>query len=46
VGSRFEFTTRGLMLSPAAATTLLVREEGTNTHRGITVWPSGQLVPA
>jgi prepilin-type N-terminal cleavage/methylation domain-containing protein len=46
IGSRFEFTTRGLMVTPAVATTLLLRETDSNTQRAVVVWPSGQLVGA
>ena len=46
VGSQFEFTTRGLMLLPGAATTIQVQSVDTYHHRGVTIWPSGQVAPA
>ncbi len=43
VGRSFEFNTRGLMLNPGAATTLVLSSDG-HTRR-VTVWPSGQVAP-
>jgi prepilin-type N-terminal cleavage/methylation domain-containing protein len=46
VGGQFEFTTRGLMLTPGAATTIVVQDVDSGYHRGVTIWPSGQVAPA
>lgn len=46
VGKQFEFTTRGLMMTPGAATTLVVQDTETFSGRGVTVYPSGQVAPA
>jgi len=46
VGNEFEFTTRGLMVTPDAAITILVTHSESNTTKGITVWPSGQVSPS
>lgn len=43
VGKQFEFTTRGLMVTPAAATTLVVQDTETFAGRSVTVYPSGQV---
>jgi prepilin-type N-terminal cleavage/methylation domain-containing protein len=45
VGNVFEFSTRGLMLNPGAATTLALTDAHTGYLRNVTVWPSGQVVP-
>lgn len=45
VGAAFEFNTRGLLVTPDAATTLeLIHPDG-GAPRRVTVWPSGQVVP-
>ena len=46
VGGQFEYTTRGLMLAPGAATTIVVEDEDSLLQRSVTVWPSGQVAPA
>lgn len=46
INSEFEFTTRGLMVIPEAAITVLLNDSATNIHRGVTVWPSGQVSPS
>jgi hypothetical protein len=46
VGKQFEFTTRGLMLSPDAATTLVIEDVESYKSRGVAVFPSGQVAPA
>jgi prepilin-type N-terminal cleavage/methylation domain-containing protein len=46
VGKQFEFTTRGLMVTPDAATTLFMEDPDTAISRGVTVWPSGQVSAA
>jgi len=46
VGGQFEYTTRGLMLAPGAATTIVVEDEDSAHQRAVTVWPSGQVAPA
>lgn len=46
VGSQFEFTTRGLMVTPDAAITILLADSTSGTNRGVTVWPSGQVSPS
>ena len=43
VGSEFEFTTRGLMVTPDAAITILMTHSESGITKGITVWPSGQV---
>jgi len=45
VGNVFEFDTRGLMLNPGAATTLTLTDAHSGYAKGVTVWPSGQVVP-
>ncbi len=45
IGKQFEFTTRGLMLTPGAATTLVIEDVATYTSRGVAVYPSGQVAP-
>jgi prepilin-type N-terminal cleavage/methylation domain-containing protein len=46
VGKQFEFTTRGLMLTPDAATTLVIEDIESYRSRGVAVYPSGQVAPA
>ena len=46
VGGEFEYTTRGLMLAPGAATTITIEDEDSAHQRGVAVWPSGQVAPA
>ncbi len=46
IGRQFEFTTRGLMLSPGAATTLVIEDVDTSKARSVVVYPSGQVTPA
>jgi hypothetical protein len=46
VGGAFEYTTRGLMLAPGAATTIIIEDEDNAHQRRVTVWPSGQVAPA
>jgi hypothetical protein len=41
----FEFTTRGLMINPGAATTITLRNPSTSYQRGVIVYPSGQVAP-
>ena len=45
VGRSFEFNTRGLMLNPGAATTLVLTDSPNSHAMSVTVWPSGQVVP-
>jgi len=45
VGGEFEYTTRGLMLAPGAATTITLEDEDSAHQRTVTVWPSGQVAP-
>jgi len=45
IGRQLEFTTRGLMLVPDAATTLTLYHSASSTTRTITIWPSGQVAP-
>jgi type IV fimbrial biogenesis protein FimT len=44
-GSTFEFNTRGMLVLPGAATTLVLRDSSTQLTRNVTVWPSGQVAP-
>jgi prepilin-type N-terminal cleavage/methylation domain-containing protein len=46
VGKTFEFTTRGLMVTPDAATTLTIEDIDTSKARGVVIYPSGQVAPA
>jgi hypothetical protein len=46
VGGQFEYTTRGLMLAPGAATTITLEDDENAHQRTVTVWPSGQVAPA
>ena len=46
VGGQFEYTTRGLMLAPGAATTITIEDDESAHQRAVTVWPSGQMAPA
>ena len=46
VGGQFEYTTRGLMLAPGAATTITLEDDENAHQRAVTVWPSGQVAPA
>jgi len=46
VGGQFEYTTRGLMLAPGAATTITIEDDENAHQRAVTVWPSGQVAPA
>jgi prepilin-type N-terminal cleavage/methylation domain-containing protein len=46
IGSEFEFTTRGLMVTPDAAITILMTHSESGITKGITVWPSGQVSPS
>ena len=41
VGGQFEYTTRGLMLAPGAATTITIEDEDSAHQRAVTVWPVG-----
>jgi Tfp pilus assembly protein FimT len=45
VGTQFEFTTRGLMINPGAATTITLSDPYTTYTRGVIVYPSGQVAP-
>jgi prepilin-type N-terminal cleavage/methylation domain-containing protein len=45
-GGQFEYTTRGLMLAPGAATTIVLEDVDSAHQRSVTVWPSGQVAPA
>ncbi len=42
--NQFEFNTRGLMLNPGAAATLTMTDSHTGHSKGVTVWPSGQVI--
>ena len=44
-GSTFEFNTRGMLILPGAATTLVLSDASTGHTRNVTVWPSGQVAP-
>lgn len=44
VGMRFEFNTRGLLVIPDAAGNLQLHDAHSGHNRGITVWPSGQVM--
>jgi prepilin-type N-terminal cleavage/methylation domain-containing protein len=46
IGKQFEFTTRGMMLTPGAATTLVIEDPESSSSRNVTVYPSGQVAPA
>jgi prepilin-type N-terminal cleavage/methylation domain-containing protein len=46
VGGQFEYTTRGLLVTPDAAATIVVEDEDNAHQRAVTVWPSGQVAPA
>jgi prepilin-type N-terminal cleavage/methylation domain-containing protein len=46
VGKTFEFTTRGLMVTPDAATTVTIEDIDSSTARGVVIYPSGQVAPA
>jgi hypothetical protein len=41
-----EHTTRGLLVTPDAAATIVVEDWTTPHQRTVTVWPSGQVAPA
>jgi len=45
VGTSFEFTTRGLMINPGAATTIVLKDPNSTYQRGVIVYPSGQVGP-
>ena len=45
VGATFEFNTRGLMVIPDAADSLVLHDASTGKTRTVTVWPSGQVAP-
>jgi type II secretory pathway pseudopilin PulG len=45
VGTAFEFTTRGLMINPGAATTIVLKDPNSTYQRGVIVYPSGQVSP-
>ena len=45
VGTQFEFTTRGLMINPGAATTITLKDPNSTYTRGVIVYPSGQVAP-
>jgi len=42
--NHFEFNTRGLMLNPGAAASLTLSDAKTGHAKGVTVWPSGQVI--
>lgn len=44
VGERFEFNTRGLLVTPEDAGNLQLHDPHSGHYRSITVWPSGQVV--
>lgn len=44
VGMRFEFNTRGLLVIPDAAGSLQLHDTRSGHNRGVTVWPSGQVM--
>jgi len=44
-GLAFEFNTRGLMLNPGWAATLVLFDYTHSLTRWVTVWPSGQVAP-
>jgi prepilin-type N-terminal cleavage/methylation domain-containing protein len=45
VSQRFEFNTRGLLIRPDQAASLVLTDTYTGHTRRITVWPSGQVAP-
>lgn len=45
VGTQFEFTTRGLMINPGAATTITLKDPNSTYTRSVIVYPSGQVSP-
>jgi len=45
VGVSFEFNTRGLLVTPGAASSLRFYDSNTQLTNQITVWPSGQVAP-
>jgi prepilin-type N-terminal cleavage/methylation domain-containing protein len=44
VGKHLEFNTRGLLVDPDSAGTLVLGDSGTGKSRETTVWPSGQVI--
>ena len=44
-GLGFEFNTRGLMLNPGWAATLVLFDYTHSLTRWVTIWPSGQVAP-
>lgn len=44
-GLGFEFNTRGLMVNPSWAATLVLYDYGKSLTRWVTIWPSGQVAP-
>jgi Tfp pilus assembly protein FimT len=45
VGTQFEFTTRGLMINPGAATTITLKDPNSTYTRSVVIYPSGQVAP-
>lgn len=46
VGLSFEFMTRGLMVNPSAAATIVLKDPNSPYQRSVIVYPSGQVAPA
>jgi type II secretory pathway pseudopilin PulG len=44
-GLGFEFNTRGLMVNPSWAATLVMYDYDKSLTRWVTIWPSGQVAP-
>jgi prepilin-type N-terminal cleavage/methylation domain-containing protein len=44
VGEKFEFNTRGLLVTPDQAGNLQLQDPQSGHMRGVVVWPSGQVV--
>ena len=44
-GLGFEFNTRGLMVNPSWAATLVMFDYSKSLTRWVTIWPSGQVAP-
>lgn len=44
-GLGFEFNTRGLMVNPSWAATLVMYDYNHSLTRWVTIWPSGQVAP-
>lgn len=44
-GLGFEFNTRGLMVNPSWAATLIMYDYNHSLTRWVTIWPSGQVAP-